>query len=216
MRTGRTVDGCRRDGGWSRSHDAVMGESFKEGARIRLGRDPPMSQDRVQTDFLGHKSDVQYSPTWAGYALVSMRVALGWVFFDAGVTRLTDPTWSAANLFLSVPAGNPLTGLWTAVGHSLSWLLGPVVVWGLTVVGAALIFGAAVRLSAAVGASIMALLWATSLPLGNSLYVDQHTVYAFVLFGLCTFGAGRIAGLDAYFESASVVARHPWLRWLLG
>lgn len=175
-----------------------------------------MSEERVRTDILGHESQVRYSRTWAGYALVAMRVALGWVFFDAGVSRLSDPAGSAATIFLSVPTGNPLAGVWTTVGHSLSWLLGPIVVWGLTAVGAALIFGAAVRLSAAIGTAIMALLWATNLPLENGLYVDQHVVYAVVLFALCAFGAGRIAGLDAYFETASIVDRYPWLRVVLG
>lgn len=175
-----------------------------------------MSQESVRTDVLGHESSVQYSRTWAGYALVAMRVSIGWVLFDAGVTRLTDPNWSVEEIFLGVSAANPFADAFAAFGHSLSWLLGPLVVWGLAVTGASLIFGAAVRVSAAVGAAIMLLLWLTSLPLGDATLVDYHLVYAFVLFALGAFGAGRVVGLDAYFEAHAAVQKRPWLRYLLG
>lgn len=175
-----------------------------------------MSSESVRTGVLGHESAIRYSRTWAGYSLVAMRVAIGWVFFNAGVSRLVDPTWSANEVFLTVRPENPLAGLWHAVGHSLAWLLGPLIVWGLSLVGAAIIFGVAVRLSALLGAAIMTLLWATSLPLSDALLVDEHVVYVFVLFGLGAFGAGRIAGLDAYFESHPMVQERPWLLSLLG
>jgi len=175
-----------------------------------------MSQKRVRTEILGHESRVQYSGTWAGYALVSARVAIGWLFFDAGVSRLTDPTWSVAQ-FGHVTSSGSLAGLWTTGEQSVGWLVGLAIVWGLVLVGAMLIFGAAVRLGAGLGAAIVALLWTADLPIGSAPFVDLYVVYVLVvLFGLAAFGAGRIAGLDAYFESHPAVAARPWLQYVLG
>ena len=193
-----------------------MGESFKNEGVIRITRRHEMSQESVRTDVLGYESSVRYSRTWAGYALVAMRLSLGWVLFDAGVARITDPGWSAAGIFLGVPPANPFADLFAILGHSLAWLLGPLLVWGMAVTGATLIFGAAVRVSAAVGAGIMSLRWLTSLPLGDAFLVNHHLVYAFVLFSLGAFGAGRVVGLDAYFEGHPAVQQRPWLRYLLG
>jgi thiosulfate dehydrogenase [quinone] large subunit len=193
-----------------------MGESFKDAGVIRSTRHHDMSQESVRTDVLGHESSIRYSPTWAGYALVATRLSLGWVLFDAGVGRITEPGWSAASIFLDVPPANPFADLFAILGHSLAWLLGPLIVWGMAVTGATLIFGAAVRVSAAIGAAIMGLFWLGSLPLSDAFLVNHHLVYAFVLFALATFGAGRVVGLDAYFEGHPAVRNRPWLRYLLG
>ena len=175
-----------------------------------------MSRDTLRTNIVGYESEVPYSPTMAGYALVAMRLVVGWVLFDAGMWRLSAPGWSAATIFQTVSPANPLSGVFGLLGRTLPWLLEPLLVWGAIVAGAALIFGVAVRPSSAVGMVIMSLFWATGLPLENGFLVDEYVVYVFVLFALCTFGAGRIVGLDAYFEGHRIVRERPWLKFLLG
>lgn len=54
------------------------------------------------------------------------------------------------------------------------------------------------------------------LPLAHGWVVDDHIVYAALLFGLGAIGAGRIIGVDEYLESTSIVEANPWLRYLLG
>jgi thiosulfate dehydrogenase [quinone] large subunit len=54
------------------------------------------------------------------------------------------------------------------------------------------------------------------LPLEHGWVVDDHLVYALILFGLGAFGAGRILGLDARLEKLSVVRNNSWLKLLLG
>jgi len=91
---------------------------------------------------------------------------------------------------------------------------------GLTLTGLALILGAFVRW----GAVMMLFYWLASLqsgllaglPLANGWVIDDHTVYAALLFGLGAIGAGRIIGVDEYPESTSIVENNPWLRYLLG
>jgi thiosulfate dehydrogenase [quinone] large subunit len=96
--------------------------------------------------------------------------------------------------------------------------------WGLTLTGLALILGALVRFSAFWGAVMMIFYWMASLtggllqglPVAHGWVVDDHIVYAALLFGLGAFGAGRILGLDSYLEDTNVVRDNPWLRYLLG
>jgi thiosulfate dehydrogenase [quinone] large subunit len=96
--------------------------------------------------------------------------------------------------------------------------------WGLTLTGLALILGAFVRWSAFWGAVMMMFYWLASLqggllaglPLAHGWVVDDHLIYAVLLFGLGAFGAGRILGLDAWIERTDFVQNNTWLRYLLG
>jgi len=54
------------------------------------------------------------------------------------------------------------------------------------------------------------------LPIAHGWVVDDHIVYAALLFGLGAFGAGRILGLDAYLEDTDLVSRNRALRLVLG
>jgi thiosulfate dehydrogenase [quinone] large subunit len=136
-----------------------------------------------------------------------------------------DPTndWTAAGyLANAIPPGNPFTGAFAAMAGSP--LVDALNVWGLTLTGLALIPGVLVRWSAFWGAIMMLFYWAAALqggllaglPLEHGWIVDDHVVYAALLFGLGAFGAGRILGLDAYLERTSVVRNNPWLRYFLG
>ncbi|MFC6731180.1 MULTISPECIES: DoxX family protein [unclassified Haladaptatus] len=148
-------------------------------------------------------------------ALVILRVTLGWVFFYAGITKVIDPTWTAAGyLENAVPAGNPFAFIWpTLAGLPAVDLL---VQWGLTLTGLCLILGAFVRWSALWASVMMATFWASSLPLSHGIVVDEHIVYILSLGCLSAFGAGRIAGLDGKLEQSAVVSENRWLRYLLG
>jgi thiosulfate dehydrogenase [quinone] large subunit len=152
------------------------------------------------------------------------------VRFQGGITKLVtyldaDPTndWTAAGyLANAIPPGNPFTGAFAAMAGSP--LVDALNVWGLTLTGLALIPGVLVRWSAFWGAIMMLFYWAAALqggllaglPLEHGWIVDDHVVYAALLFGLGAFGAGRILGLDAYLERTSVVRNNPWLRYFLG
>ncbi|WP_332897463.1 DoxX family membrane protein [Haladaptatus sp. CMSO5] len=151
----------------------------------------------------------------AAPALVVLRVTLGWVFFYGGITKVTDPTWTAAGyLENAVPAGNPFSTLWPTLATIPAVDL--LVQWGLTLTGLCLLLGAFVRWSALWASAMMAMFWASSLPLSNGILVDQHIIYILALGCLSAFGAGRIAGLDAKLEQSAVAAEHRWLRYLLG
>ncbi len=189
-----------------------------------------MATRQLEADLFGSDTTFEYSETWIGYALVGLRVVMGWTLFQGGATKLVtyldaDPAndWTAASFLANaIPAGNPLAATWA--GMAGSPLVDALVMWGLTLTGLGLLLGALVRWNAFWGAVIMLSFWAASLeggllaglPVANGWVVDDHLVYAMLLFGLGAFGAGRLLGLDRRLEELAVVEDHPWLRYLLG
>ena len=185
---------------------------------------------QLDAELFGRETHFEYSEHWIGYALVSMRVVMGWVLLQGGLTKLVtyldaDPAnnWTAAGyLANAIPEGNPLAGMFAAMAGSPT--IDILVMWGLTLTGFGLIIGAFVRWNAFWGAVMMLFFWAAALqgglmaglPLEHGWVVDDHLVYAALLFGLGAIGAGRILGLDAYLEDLEIVQNNRWLRLLLG
>ena len=134
-------------------------------------------------------------------SLFLLRVSLGWMFFWAGITKVLDPTWSAAGY---------LKGAKTFVGF-YQWLLSPGILpvvnfineWGLTFLGVSLILGIFVRLSSSLGAVLMLLYYLPVLdfPYPNpfSYIVDEHIIYVFALLALASLRAGDVWGLGKKF-----------------
>jgi thiosulfate dehydrogenase [quinone] large subunit len=184
----------------------------------------------LDAELLGRTVDFQYSERWLGYAIVSLRVVMGWTLFQGGVTKLityldADPSndWTASGFLLNaIPEGNPLAWLWPMFAEMP--LIDALNMWGLTLTGLGLILGAFVRWNAFWGAVMMLFYWLAALhggplaglPVAHGWVVDDHLVYALLLFGLGAAGAGRILGLDARLERLDVVRSNPWLRLLLG
>ena len=182
-----------------------------------------MAVHTLETKILGREVEVEYSETWLGYALVLVRVTMGWILFQGGIVKVLDPGWSAGGYLLNaIPEGNPFMGFWATLAGNPA--IDALNAWGLTLTGLGLMLGALVRWNAFWGAILMLFYWATSLhgglsqwlPLEHGWVVDDHLVYAALLFGLGAIGAGRILGFDAYFEKTEIVKKVPWLRPLLG
>lgn len=185
---------------------------------------------QLDTELFGRDVSFAYSEHWVGYSLFLMRLVMGWTLFQGGVTKLLtyvdgnpDNNWTAAGFLLNaIPEGNPFAGAFAAMAGNP--LIDALNVWGLTLCGLGLLLGAFLRWSAFWGAVMMLFYWTASLtggllaglPVAHGWVVDDHLVYAVLLFGLGAFGAGRILGVDAYLEDLQVVEDNPWLRYLLG
>jgi thiosulfate dehydrogenase [quinone] large subunit len=176
-----------------------------------------MASRELESELLGREVRFNYSEHWVGYALLGLRLVMGWTFFYAGATKVWDPTWSVRSFLLyAVPDGNPFTSFWAMLANDWAWLLTPLNSLGLTLIGLALLTGTLVRFSAFWGALMMLFYWAAYLPLEHAAVVDYHIVYVLLLFGLGAFGAGRILGIDAWLESQPFVEDRPRLKLLLG
>ncbi len=149
--------------------------------------------------------------------LAAMRIALGWLFFYAGITKVLNPAWSAKGYLAS---SKTFSGFY-------SWLASDAVLpvvdfmneWGLTLLGVSLIVGAFVRLSSLLGALMMVLYWFPVLDfpkVEHGYLVDDHVIYALVLLYFAAAKAGRHYGLEERCAKLPICAKYPWLRAWLG
>ncbi|PSQ15421.1 hypothetical protein BRD00_14085 [Halobacteriales archaeon QS_8_69_26] len=176
-----------------------------------------MATNEMEAELFGREARFQYSETWVGYSLLTLRVVMGWVLFYAGIDTVLAGDWSAEGFLLhGIPEGNPFGGVWATMAGEWLWLIDPLVMAGLTLTGLGLVLGAFVRWNAFWAAVMMLFFWAASLPLEHAIIIDDHVVYALILFGLGAFGAGRIFGLDQYVEDTGFVRNNEWLKLLLG
>lgn len=179
-------------------------------------------QNQFQGNLLGQEFTFEYSKQWVAYSILFLRIAMGWILFQGGITKVLDPSWTAEGYLLNaIPEGNPFNFWSTFAGNPAIDFLNQ---WGLTLTGLGLILGAAVRWNAFWGAVMMFFYWLSALsgglgdflPVGYGWVFDDHLVYVFLLFGLGALGAGRILGVDAWLEDTEFVENNGWLRYLLG
>lgn len=133
-------------------------------------------------------------------SILILRLALGFLMFYAGITKVMDPSWSAAGYIKSAKAFSPF----------YNFLLSPSVLpvinflneWGLTLLGLSLIFGIFVRLSSVLGIILMILYYLPILKFpyvgDHSYLVDAHIIYSSVLFLFIIFNAGKVFGFDGW------------------
>jgi thiosulfate dehydrogenase [quinone] large subunit len=131
-----------------------------------------------------------------------LRLALGWLFFYAGISKLTDPSWSAAG-FLQTANTFPEFFRWFAMPQHITWV-NLVNAWGLTLIGISLIAGACMRWAAYAGILLMALYYLPGLTfpyLPHAYLVDEHVIYSLALLLLITTHANHIYGVDGWLRT---------------
>jgi len=148
--------------------------------------------------------------------LALLRVALGWLFFYAGFTKLINPAWSAKGYLLGAKTFSGFYAWLTS--SNVMPIVDFVNEWGLTLLGVSLILGIAVRFSSVLGSLLMVLYWFPVLTfpyVDHGYVVDDHIVYALVLLYFAAVGAGRSYGLGELCARLPLCAKYPKLRaWL--
>lgn len=150
-------------------------------------------------------------PQLFGWGFVLLRIALGLLYLNAGVTKFGGD-WSAEG-FLQHASGPLSTWFVSLAGNPVVDAMNA---WGLTFLGLALIFGFAVRPAAIAGIVLMVLYYLADFT-GNTAhgYIDEHIIYALVLALFATGGAGHIFGLNG-LALASLRRPHGIVKFLLG
>lgn len=150
--------------------------------------------------------------------LFLLRVSIGWLFFYAGITKVLDPQWSAAG-YLKMAKTFP--GFYQSLTDAaILPLINSINEWGLTILGISLILGIGVRLFSFLGAILMLLYYFPVLDFpkagDHSYLVDEHIIYALVLFYFAAYKAGRVYGLEEWCANLPICRRFPKLREWLG
>ncbi|OGI68962.1 hypothetical protein A3A09_01935 [Candidatus Nomurabacteria bacterium RIFCSPLOWO2_01_FULL_42_20] len=150
-------------------------------------------------------------------SLFLLRVGLGWFFFYAGITKVLDPSWSAAGYLQNAKT---FSGFF-------AWFASPGILpvtnflneWGLTILGASLILGIFVRFSSGLGIILMLLYYFSGAEfpfVEHGFLVDDHIIYALILLYFAAIRAGRVYGLENWCSNLPICSRFPKLRNWLG
>jgi len=133
--------------------------------------------------------------------LFLLRLAMGWLMFYAGITKVLDPEWTAAGYGMSAKTFHGLYEFLVSSGN-IGWI-DFINQWGLTLLGISLILGIGVRLSSILGAVLMMFYYFPVLEfpyIGTHSYiVEEHIIYALVLILFAATRAGRYFGLEEWF-----------------
>ncbi|MEK7620015.1 MAG: DoxX family membrane protein [Patescibacteria group bacterium] len=133
----------------------------------------------------------------APFAALVLRLVLGLLFFLAGWAKLTTEGWTAAG-FLQNATGPFASWFQSLAGNGFVDFLN---MWGLTLIGVALVLGLLVRTASFFGIVLMALYYFADFA-GNTAHglIDEHIVYIVVLLLFLVGGFGHVWGLDALVE----------------
>ena len=147
-----------------------------------------------------------------GGAVLLLRLVMGFLFFFAGWSKLTTDGWSAAG-FLQHATGPFASWFQSLAGNGFVDGLN---MWGLTLIGVALLLGLLVRTASFFGIVLMILYYLADF-VGNTAhgYMDEHMVYSSILLLFLAGGFGHVWGLDALVERRLDNRSH-WARIFLG
>ena len=144
-------------------------------------------------------------------SLLLLRVAMGALFLKAGLDKLfTEGGWTASGYLLNASYG-PLKGFFATMANNP--LVDGLVIWGLILMGVALILGAATRWTALMGTLLMLMFYLTQLPPEHG-FVSDRMIYILALNVLAVARAGTYLGVDGWLENTE--GKYPPLKYVLG
>jgi thiosulfate dehydrogenase [quinone] large subunit len=140
------------------------------------------------------------------FALVLLRMLIGWHFLYEGVVKLWNPGWSARSYLLD--SGGLFQGLFQSMAANSSVLavIDFLNVWGLILIGLGLLVGFLSRWAALGGIVLLAFYYLSHPPLigveyalpseGSYLWVNKNLIELFALAVIMAFPTSKIFGLD--------------------
>lgn len=149
--------------------------------------------------------------------LLIVRLAIGWLMFYAGITKILDPTWTAQGYLMGAKTFSGFYA-WLALPQNIGWV-NFLNEWGLTLLGISLILGIGVRLFSVFGAIIMLLYYFPVLEfprVAHGFIVDEHIIYASLLLFLAASRAGRYYGLENWCANLPICKRYPKIHRIWG
>jgi thiosulfate dehydrogenase [quinone] large subunit len=169
--------------------------------------------------------------TVAGKSLAVLRVVTGFVFLWAFLDKLFGLGYATPGKGAWLGGGSPTKGFLSGVhvgpfesmfhAWAGTWWADTLFMLGLAGVGAAVIAGIGLRLSAIAGGLMMLMMWVAEWPFALSTstgaathstnpIVDYHIIYALILIVLAAAAAGNTWGLGRRW--AALVGHREWLR----
>lgn len=153
-------------------------------------------------------------------ALVLLRVGVGWHFLYEGVSKFLIPDWTSAGYLENSRWLLADFFHWIATTPNVLRIVDLLNMWGLTLIGLALILGCLTRIASIFGMLLLALYYIANPPFigtsfgvpveGHYLIVNKNLVEIFALAVIVLFSAGRYWGLDTILSSLLKSKRRPF------
>lgn len=144
------------------------------------------------------------------YAIVLLRIVIGWHFLFEGISKLFSPSWSSADFLLLSNWIFKDFFHWIAESPGVLSIADFTVIWGLIIIGLALFVGFFDRIISIAGMALLGLFWLANPPLtgmdfglpheGNYLIVDKNLVELFGLLVISLFPTGRTFGMELFLK----------------
>jgi thiosulfate dehydrogenase [quinone] large subunit len=150
-------------------------------------------------------------------ALVTLRLVIGWHFLYEGLAKLTNPYWTSAGYLAD--AHGLFKGLFMSIAANSTavTIVDYLNMWGLTLIGLALMLGLLTRTSTITAIVLMALYYIAAPPFvgyeyampaeGSYLVVNKVLVELAALLVLLAYPTGTSWGLDRFLQRAHEPAR---------
>jgi uncharacterized membrane protein YphA (DoxX/SURF4 family) len=163
--------------------------------------------------------DPRQPGAWQEAVLILLRMAIGWHLLYEGLVKLVSPGWTSAPFLAESRWLFSGAFHWIAAHPAALWVVDQLNVWGLVLIGLALVLGAFSRFAAVSGIVLLSLYYVASPPLpslptngaeGSYLIVNKNLVEILALCVVAAFPAHgffglerRLAGLFARREKAT-------------
>lgn len=135
-------------------------------------------------------------------SILFLRLAMGWLFLYAGVSKILNPEWTAAGY---LKGAKTFAGLfqWFASSQNIGWV-NFLNEWGLALIGGALILGLFVKWASFAGIVLMLLYYFPILKFphagANYFIVDDHVIFILIFILFIGAKAGQHWGIDGMFN----------------
>ncbi len=138
--------------------------------------------------------------------LLVLRIFVGWHFLYEGFVKLVNPYWSSAEYLQG--AGGIFSRMFESivVNPVLLKIVDQLNIWGLILIGSALIAGCLFRVTCVFGMILLSMYYFSNPPFlgisatapveGNYLFVNKNLIEIAALWVLYLFPTGQIFGLD--------------------
>jgi uncharacterized membrane protein YphA (DoxX/SURF4 family) len=138
--------------------------------------------------------------------LLGLRLAIGWHFMYEGIVKLAVPGWTAAPYLVLAHGAFGGFFRWLASSPGLLRAVDLLNIWGLILIGLALILGCFCRAASACGIALLALYYLAHPPFiqsdfripleGHYLFVDKNIVELLALLVFLVIPSGQLWGLE--------------------
>jgi uncharacterized membrane protein YphA (DoxX/SURF4 family) len=149
---------------------------------------------------------------WQEVALVLLRMGIGWHFLYEGLVKLLSPGWTSEPFLTQSRWLLSGSFHWIAAHPAVLWVVDQLNVWGLVLIGLALLVGAFSRFAAVCGIVLLSLYYVASPPLlglptggaveGSYLIVNKNLVELLALCVLAAFPTAGFFGLERALAGA--------------